>query len=80
MTKTPVEKALKALNSEKFIKASQDVTDEALKFIALTPTEELVEKVEIGFFQKLTDADFMRIAVHLAEKAIEKVAALLAGL
>ena len=80
MTKTPVEKALKALNSEKFIKASQDVTDEALKFIALTPTEELVEKVEIGFFKKLTDADFMRIAVHLAEKSYREGGCPIGGL
>lgn len=72
MTQSNVEKAIKAMNSEKFLKASQDVTDEALKFIALTPTDELVEKVELGFFKKLKDEDFMRIAVYLAEKSYQE--------
>lgn len=58
--------------SIQFIKASEDVTQEALKFIALTPTKELSEKVELGFFKKLTDENFMRIAVYLAEKSYKE--------
>ena len=45
------------------------VTDEVLQFIARVPTGELGAKVEAGFFEKLTDADFMRVAVLLAEKS-----------
>lgn len=65
-------KTAKDTMSIQFIKASEDVTQEALKFIALTPTKELPEKVEAGFFKKLTDEDFMQIAVYLAEKSYKE--------
>lgn len=66
--------------TDQFISASQDVTDETLKFIALTPTKDLPEKVELGFFKKLTDENFMRIAVYLAEKSYEEGGCPIGGL
>jgi cytosine/creatinine deaminase len=45
------------------------VTDEALNAIAHMPTNSLPALVEDAFFDKLTDADFMRIAVFLARKS-----------
>ncbi len=45
------------------------VTDEALNAIAHMPTGNLPALVEDGFFEKLADADFMRIAVLLAQKS-----------
>jgi len=44
------------------------VTDEVLNAIAHLPTRSLSEIVEEGFFKKLTDKDFMRIAFLLAQK------------
>lgn len=44
------------------------VTDEVLNAIAHLPTRSLSEIVEEGFFQKLTDKHFMRIAFLLAQK------------
>ena len=41
-------------------------TDEVLNAIAHLPTRSLSKIVEDGFFQKLADRDFMRIAVLLA--------------
>lgn len=51
-----------------FITAATPVTEEALTAIAHLPTASLSRVVEAGFTAKLTDADFMRIAVLLAEK------------
>jgi creatinine deaminase len=48
------------------------VTDETLALIAYLPTISLPRLVEDRFFRKLTDADFMRIAVLLAEKGYEE--------
>ena len=45
------------------------VTDEALNAIAHMPTKSLSALAEDAFFDKLTDADFMRIAVFLARKS-----------
>ena len=44
------------------------VTEEVLNTIAHLPTKSLSRIVEDGFFKKLTDKDFMRIAFLLAEK------------
>jgi cytosine/creatinine deaminase len=44
------------------------VTDEVLNTIAHLPTKSLSKFVEDGFFKKLSDKDFMRIAFLLAEK------------
>lgn len=47
-------------------------TDEVLDRIARIPTEELPTKVESGFFQKLSDERFMRMATLLAKKGYEE--------
>ena len=48
------------------------VTDEVLNAIAHMPTRSLPALVEDAFFEKLTDADFMRIAVFLAQKSYDE--------
>jgi cytosine deaminase len=51
-----------------FITKDTPVTDEVLNTIAHLPTRSLSAIVEDGFFKKLTDRDYMRVAVLLAEK------------
>jgi creatinine deaminase len=51
-----------------FITSDTPVTDEVLNLIAHLPTSSLPVIVEGGFFKKLTDKDFMRIAFLLAFK------------
>jgi cytosine/creatinine deaminase len=51
-----------------FITKDTPVTEEVLNTIAYLPTKSLSKIVEDGFFRKLTDKDFMRIAFLLAEK------------
>jgi cytosine/creatinine deaminase len=51
-----------------FINRETRVTDAVLNAIAHLPTKSLPQNVEEGFFTKLTDKDFMRIAVLLARK------------
>ena len=48
------------------------VTEEALNAIAHMPTASLPALVEQEFYDKLTDADFMRIAVLLARKSYDE--------
>src|SRR6202140_5976732 len=48
------------------------VTEEVLNLIAHLPTKSLPKIVEDGFFKKLTDRDFMRIAVLLAKKGYDE--------
>jgi cytosine deaminase len=48
------------------------VSEEVLNMIAHLPTRSLSKIVEDGFFQKLTDRDFMRIGVLLAKKGYEE--------
>lgn len=48
------------------------VSDEVLNAIAHLPTKSLSKIAEDGFFKKLTDKDFMRIAVLLAKKGYEE--------
>ena len=48
------------------------VTDEALNAIAHMPTRTLPALADEGFFKKLADADFMRIAVYLARKSYDE--------
>jgi cytosine/creatinine deaminase len=55
-----------------FIAKDTPVTDEVLNTIAHLPTKSLSKIVEDEFFKKLTDRDFMRIAVLLAEKGYEE--------
>lgn len=55
-----------------FITEQTAVTNEALNVIAHLPTKSLPSVVANGFFEKLTDADFMRIAVLLAQKGYDE--------
>jgi creatinine deaminase len=48
------------------------VTEEVLNTIAHLPTKSLPKIVADGFFRKLTDRDFMRIAFLLAKKGYEE--------
>lgn len=55
-----------------FIIQDTPVTNEVLNTIAHLPTTSLPQIVEAGFFKKLTDRDFMRIAVLLAQKGYDE--------
>ena len=55
-----------------FITKDTPVTDEVLNTIAHLPTKSLSKIVEDGFFKKLSDKDFMRLAFLLAEKGYEE--------
>jgi cytosine/creatinine deaminase len=55
-----------------FITKDSPVTDEVLNTIALLPTKSLPKIVEDGYFKKLSDKDFMRIAFLLAEKGYDE--------
>ncbi len=46
--------------------------DEVLNAIAYVPTRSLLSVCEDAFFEKLTDANFMRIAVLLAQKSYDE--------
>src|SRR5215813_1183281 len=48
------------------------ITDEVLNVIAQLPTKSLSSVAEDEFFKKLNDADFMRLAVLLAQKGYEE--------
>jgi len=55
-----------------FVTRETAVSDEVLNTIAHLPTPSLPKIVEDGFFKKLTDKDFMRIAFLLARKGYEE--------
>ena len=55
-----------------FITSATPVTDELLNIIAHLPTTSLPAVAESGFFRKLADRDFMRIAVLLAQKGYDE--------
>jgi cytosine deaminase len=48
------------------------ISDEVLNVIAHLPTKSLTSVAEDEFFKKLNDADFMRLAVLLAQKGCEE--------
>ena len=54
------------------IKRDTDITDAVLNAIAHIPTRSLPSVVERGFFEKLSDRDFLRIAVWLARKSFDE--------
>jgi len=58
--------------TEPFFTDQTPVTDEALNIIAHLPTRSLTSVAANGFFKKMTDADFMRLAVLLAQKGYEE--------
>ena len=55
-----------------FITTQTPVTQEVLNLIAHLPTKSLSSIVEDGFFMKLTDKDYMRLAFLLAEKGYDE--------
>jgi creatinine deaminase len=55
-----------------YITQDTPVTDEVLNTIAHLPTKSLPKIVADGFFRKLSDRDFMRIAFLLAKKGYEE--------
>lgn len=55
-----------------YIKQDTPVSDEILNIVAHLPTKSLSRIVEKGFFEKLHDKDFMRIAVLLAQKSYDE--------
>ena len=56
----------------KFFTKETQMTPEILNVIAQLPTKSLNAVVEDGFWQNLSDADFMRIAVLLAQKSYDE--------
>jgi creatinine deaminase len=58
--------------TESFLTDQTPVTDELLNLIAHLPTRSLTSVATNGFFKKMTDADFMRLAVLLAQKGYEE--------
>jgi len=58
--------------TEPFFTDQTPVTYEALNIIAHLPTRSLTSVAANGFFKKMTDADFMRLAVLLAQKGYEE--------
>ena len=55
-----------------FITQDTPVTDDVLNTIAHLPTKSLPQIVAEGFFEKLENKDFMRIAVLLAQKGYDE--------
>ncbi len=55
-----------------FITKDTPVTPEVLNTIAHLPTKSLSKIAEDGFFAKLTDKDYMRLAFLLAEKGYDE--------
>jgi cytosine/creatinine deaminase len=55
-----------------FITKDTPVTEEALNTIAYLPTKSLAKIVDPEFVKKLSDRDFMRIAVLLAKKGYDE--------
>jgi cytosine deaminase len=55
-----------------FITKDTPVSQEVLNLIAHLPTKSLSKIVEDGFFLKLTDKDYMRLAFLLAEKGYDE--------
>jgi cytosine deaminase len=63
-----------------YVPADTPVTDELLNLIAHIPTRSLSAIAAKGFFSKLTDRDFMRIAVFLAQKGYNEGGCPIGGL
>jgi cytosine deaminase len=55
-----------------YITESTPITDEVLNLIAHLPTDSVPKVVAEGFLKKLSDADFMRIGVLLAQKGYDE--------
>ena len=57
---------------KKIFTSKTTVTDEVLNTIAHLPTRSLPLLIENDFFAQLSDRDFMRIAVLLAQKSFDE--------
>lgn len=57
---------------EFFIHRRTPATNNVLNVVAHLPTTSLAKVIDVGFFERLSDADFMRIAVLLAQKSYEE--------
>ncbi len=55
-----------------FFTEQTPITDEVLNVIAHLPTRSLASVAADGFFRKMTGADFMRLAVLLAQKGYDE--------
>ena len=55
-----------------FIDGQTPATDGVLKIVAHLPTKSLSKVIDAGFFARLSDREFMRIAVLLAQKSYEE--------
>ncbi len=55
-----------------FIHSETPVTDSLLNIVAHLPTKSLSRVIEATFFSRLSDADFMRVAVLLALKSYDE--------
>ena len=62
----------KGASMKTLITKDTPVTDEVLNAIAHLPTRSLQKIIGAGFFKKLSDRDFMRIAFLLAKKGYEE--------
>jgi cytosine deaminase len=58
--------------TEPFFTDQTPVADEVLNIIAHLPTRSLTSVAANGFFKKMTDEDFMRLAVLLAQKGYKE--------
>ncbi len=58
--------------THKFITANTNIDDAVLNVIAHLPTTSLSKIIETDFWKKLSDKDFMRIAVLLAQKSYDE--------
>ena len=54
------------------LNADAEVSTAALTAVAHMPTDSLPVLVDVGFTQRLSDADFMRVAVLLAQKSFDE--------
>lgn len=55
-----------------FVDQTTPITDAVLNLVAHLPTKSLTKVIASDFFQQLSDADFMRIAVMLARKSYDE--------
>lgn len=60
------------MNPKPFITQDTPVNDEVLNAVAHLPTKSLATVAAPGFFKKLSDRDFMRIAFLLAKKGYDE--------
>ena len=55
-----------------FIHSETPVTNGLLNIVAHLPTKSLAKVIDVKFFSRLSDVDFMRVAVLLAQKSYDE--------